>query len=96
MDFTNDYYGANQPSGTRIVFVNGSVDPWHALSVLRDLSKTETAIYIPGTAHCANMAGKYSLYCNHEKKQPNYLSPNVQRVIIHLRKSTFIVICIFP
>ncbi|KAI0209228.1 Thymus-specific serine protease [Lamellibrachia satsuma] len=55
--FTNSYYGSDQPKGSRIVFVNGSIDPWHALSVLRDLSTTETAIYINGTAHCANMDG---------------------------------------
>ena len=32
----------------------GSIDPWHALSVLSSLSATETAIYINGTAHCAD------------------------------------------
>lgn len=53
--FTNDYYGGNKPKGTRIVFVNGSIDPWHALSVLKDQSDSETAIYIKGTAHCADM-----------------------------------------
>ncbi|KAK2164995.1 hypothetical protein LSH36_56g00011 [Paralvinella palmiformis] len=53
--FTNDYYGSDKPKGTRIMFVNGSVDPWHALSVVKDLSDTEIAIYIHGTAHCANM-----------------------------------------
>jgi len=35
--------------------VNGSLDPWHALSVLSPLSDTESAIFIKGTAHCANM-----------------------------------------
>ncbi len=40
---------------TPFVLYQGSIDPWHALSVLEDLSDTETAIYIPGTAHCANM-----------------------------------------
>lgn len=34
----------------------GSIDPWHALSVLQDLSPTERALYILGTAHCANMS----------------------------------------
>lgn len=29
IDFTNDYYGGNRPAGTRIVFVDGSIDPWH-------------------------------------------------------------------
>ncbi|XP_013421400.1 thymus-specific serine protease [Lingula anatina] len=55
VDFTNAYYGADRPKGSRIVFVNGSIDPWHALSVLRNQSSTEVAIFINGTAHCANM-----------------------------------------
>ncbi|XP_002738015.1 thymus-specific serine protease-like [Saccoglossus kowalevskii] len=55
VDFTNSYYGANHPKGTRIVFVNGSIDPWHALSVLRNESPSQISIYINGTAHCANM-----------------------------------------
>jgi mannitol-1-phosphate/altronate dehydrogenase len=36
--------------------ISGSIDPWHALSVLGDESATEIAIYITGTAHCANMS----------------------------------------
>ena len=54
--FSNDYYGGNQPAGTRILFVNGSIDPWHWLSVYqKPLSPTETTVFINGTAHCANM-----------------------------------------
>ncbi|XP_070578228.1 thymus-specific serine protease-like [Ptychodera flava] len=55
VDFTNAYYGGQHPKGSRIVFVNGSIDPWHALSVLHNESPTETSIFINGTAHCANM-----------------------------------------
>ncbi|XP_064621595.1 thymus-specific serine protease-like [Lineus longissimus] len=61
IEFSNAYYGADQPRGTRIMFVNGSIDPWHALSVLGDASASEIAIFINGTAHCANMSsGKAS------------------------------------
>ncbi len=36
--------------------VSGSIDPWHALSVLQTQDKdNEIAIFIKGTAHCANM-----------------------------------------
>ncbi len=42
-------------SGTNIVFPNGDIDPWHALSVLQNLSPSVTAILIHGTAHCADM-----------------------------------------
>jgi len=55
VDFSNLYYGSDQPDGSRIVFVNGSIDPWHALSVLSDLTNNQTAVFIPGTSHCADM-----------------------------------------
>lgn len=35
--------------------IAGSIDPWHALSVLTNQSASEPAIFIPGTSHCANM-----------------------------------------
>jgi len=37
------------------VFPNGSIDPWHALGIVKDVSSTEQAVFIEGTAHCANM-----------------------------------------
>jgi serine protease 16 len=55
VDFTNAYYGSNTPEGNRILFVNGLIDPWHALSVLHNLSRSELVVIIPDTAHCANM-----------------------------------------
>ncbi|XP_074632325.1 thymus-specific serine protease-like isoform X2 [Acropora palmata] len=53
--FTNSDYGGKTPNGSKIVFVNGSIDPWHALSVLSNLTTSEVAIFIPGTSHYANM-----------------------------------------
>ncbi|XP_067412775.1 thymus-specific serine protease [Emydura macquarii macquarii] len=53
--FTNEYYGADHPKASRILFVNGDIDPWHALSVLTNQSRSELAILINGTSHCANM-----------------------------------------
>ncbi|XP_039627224.1 thymus-specific serine protease [Polypterus senegalus] len=53
--FTNEYYGADHPKSSRILFVNGDIDPWHALSVLSNQSRSELAILINGTSHCANM-----------------------------------------
>uniref|UniRef100_UPI00398EDDF2 LOW QUALITY PROTEIN: thymus-specific serine protease n=1 Tax=Pristiophorus japonicus TaxID=55135 RepID=UPI00398EDDF2 len=55
IDFTNDYYGADRPASSRIIFVNGDIDPWHALSVLKNQSSSEVAIVINGTAHCADL-----------------------------------------
>ncbi|KAK6470690.1 thymus-specific serine protease [Huso huso] len=53
--FTNEFYGADHPKSSRILFVNGDIDPWHALGVLKDRSHSERAILINGTAHCADM-----------------------------------------
>ncbi|XP_078064164.1 thymus-specific serine protease, partial [Mustelus asterias] len=55
VDFTNDFYGANHPAASRVIFVNGDIDPWHVLSVLKNQSRSELAVVINGTAHCANM-----------------------------------------
>jgi hypothetical protein len=57
IDNTNAYYGGhNLPSyfTSNIMFVNGNIDPWHALGVIEDVSATTKAILINGTAHCAN------------------------------------------
>ncbi|XP_053123064.1 thymus-specific serine protease [Hemicordylus capensis] len=56
VSFTNEYYGADHPKASRVLFVNGDIDPWHALSVLKNQSLSEVAILINGTAHCANMS----------------------------------------
>jgi len=55
VNFTNEYYGGDKTAGSRILFVNGSIDPWHFLSVLKAMGDDEQAIFIDGTAHCANM-----------------------------------------
>jgi len=57
---TNNEYGGNKPYGsTKILFVNGSLDPWHSLSVTSDFSRTVKAVYIQGTAHCADANPPY-------------------------------------
>ena len=54
---TNYLYGGKEvgKSVTNIVFPNGSIDPWHALGVTSNISDSLVAIFIDGTAHCANM-----------------------------------------
>lgn len=52
---TNANYGGYGIKISKVVFPNGSIDPWHALGIVKDLSPDATAIYIDGTAHCANM-----------------------------------------
>uniref|UniRef100_A0A6I8Q1D8 Serine protease 16 n=1 Tax=Xenopus tropicalis TaxID=8364 RepID=A0A6I8Q1D8_XENTR len=60
VQFTNEFYGADHPKSSRIIFVNGDVDPWHALSVLKNQSRSEIAILINGTSHCANMSPSHT------------------------------------
>jgi len=52
---TNTMYGGYDLSVTRVVFPNGSTDPWHALGITIDLGPTSPAIFIMDAAHCANM-----------------------------------------
>ncbi|XP_056296942.1 thymus-specific serine protease [Pseudoliparis swirei] len=52
---TNEFYGGFSLVSSRIVLPNGSVDPWHALGVTWDLTPELPAVFIKGTAHCANM-----------------------------------------
>ena len=51
-----NYGGRNISEDTKnIVFPNGSIDPWHALSILQSVNAYVTAIFIKGTSHCADM-----------------------------------------
>ncbi|XP_021172558.2 thymus-specific serine protease isoform X1 [Fundulus heteroclitus] len=52
---TNEYYGGYEIRSSRIVFPNGSIDPWHALGITQDITAELPAVFIKGTAHCANM-----------------------------------------
>jgi len=52
---TNVEYGAINPEVSNVVFVHGTIDPWHAMGVLEDLSEAAPAIVVTGTSHCADM-----------------------------------------
>ncbi|XP_073843072.1 putative serine protease F56F10.1 [Musca autumnalis] len=52
---TNAYYGGLKPTTTNVLYVHGSIDPWHALGLIKPINKNTPTIYIEGTAHCANM-----------------------------------------
>jgi hypothetical protein len=45
---TNTMYGGLQLQATRVVFVHGSIDPWHALGITRTIKQDSPAIYIRG------------------------------------------------
>jgi len=52
---TNIEYGGKNLDVDKVVFVQGSIDPWHAMGVTEDLSDDAPAIFINGTSHCADM-----------------------------------------
>ncbi|XP_054770679.2 putative serine protease K12H4.7 [Lytechinus pictus] len=54
VNFTNTNYGGREIAAYNIVFPNGSIDPWHALGITKS-TDMYLAIFINGTAHCANM-----------------------------------------
>lgn len=41
-------YGGLRPDLRNVIFTNGDVDPWHALSVLQDLNAFSPAVLIKG------------------------------------------------
>lgn len=45
---TNTLYGAYDIDVTNVVFVHGSIDPWHALGITKTLNQGAPAIYIKG------------------------------------------------
>jgi len=55
VEASNIEYGGYKPSVSNVVFVHGSIDPWHAMGVLDDLHEDAPSIYITGTSHCADM-----------------------------------------
>lgn len=59
-DWTNTLYGGVGIDATNIVFVSGSIDPWHSLGITNftgiPAQPSETAVYISGTAHCADLS----------------------------------------
>ncbi|XP_023948748.2 putative serine protease K12H4.7 [Bicyclus anynana] len=54
-EWTNIVFGGLDISVGRVVYVHGSVDPWHALGMTTTQDNDAPAIFIEGTAHCANM-----------------------------------------
>ena len=52
---SNTEFGGFNPVMENVVFVHGSIDPWHPMGVLEDLNELAPSIYIDGTSHCADM-----------------------------------------
>ncbi|KAG5677971.1 hypothetical protein PVAND_007683 [Polypedilum vanderplanki] len=53
---TNVMYGGLYPETTNVIYVQGSMDPWHALGLTQTNSiQPQPTIYIDGTSHCADV-----------------------------------------
>lgn len=52
---TNINYGELHIRTTNVIYVHGSIDPWHALGLTQSPSAAMPTVFITGTAHCANM-----------------------------------------
>ncbi|KAI1693470.1 serine carboxypeptidase s28 domain-containing protein [Ditylenchus destructor] len=55
IDKTNAFYGGSKNfNATNVVFVNGSEDPWHPLSVYDTPNDSVKSILVQGASHCAD------------------------------------------
>lgn len=59
VEHTNTNYGANDYYASRVMFVNGAIDPWHSLGFYKNPPNKHTEIsFMKSTAHCADMYPK--------------------------------------
>ena len=56
---TNDNYGSIDLDVQNVVFVHGSIDPWHAMGRLTDLNEDSPAIMITGKLMISNSRARW-------------------------------------
>jgi serine protease 16 len=49
--YSNQYYGALMPAGSRVLYVNGEVDPWRSLSIVKSPGPSLPVLEVPGASH---------------------------------------------
>lgn len=59
---TNKHYGALHPQTTNVLYVHGSIDPWHALGLVKSTDTATPTIYIEGKRSALNKYRTYSKY----------------------------------
>ncbi|KYQ94303.1 hypothetical protein DLAC_04602 [Tieghemostelium lacteum] len=58
VNWTHTDYGALNPVGTNVLYVNGKIDPWHALGIYQNppIGQSELpSLFINGSSHCQDM-----------------------------------------
>lgn len=63
IDKTNAKYGALDIEASRIVYVHGSIDPWHILGLTETTENNSPAIYIKGKHNILFRIAYISLSC---------------------------------
>ena len=58
---SNSYYGAKELDVDNVVFVHGSIDPWHAMGRTTDLNEDAPAIMIEGNYRSSNGSSYISI-----------------------------------
>ncbi|KAJ8951298.1 hypothetical protein NQ318_008202 [Aromia moschata] len=52
---TNIFYGGFDIETSNVVFVHGTIDPWHVLGLIETVNPQTPSILINGTSHCADL-----------------------------------------
>lgn len=55
VDKTNERYHGLKLNVEKVFFLNGDMDPWHTLGILKDLSEEAPARVIENASHCAGL-----------------------------------------
>ncbi|KAJ8951297.1 hypothetical protein NQ318_008201 [Aromia moschata] len=55
VDQTNVFYGGLNFETSNVVFVHGTVDPWHVMGLTETVNEATPSILINGTSHCADL-----------------------------------------
>ena len=60
----------------QIIFPNGSIDPWHALGIIKDVTSSEQAVFIEGGFRCTltRFVTRFILLENEDKHTINLAS----------------------
>ena len=60
----------------QIIFPNGSIDPWHALGIIKDVTSSEQAVFIEGGFRCTltRFVTRFILLENKDKQTINLAS----------------------
>lgn len=45
---TNKFYGGLEPDTTNVLYIHGSIDPWHALGLTKTRNPKRPTIFIEG------------------------------------------------